>query len=75
MLSVDEEKTTVPTLSFDEKFDKLFEYLSNLFAGESSSKKSVFIVSTQKEQSKKIFEELYQKRIHEKASLLVENIT
>jgi hypothetical protein len=34
-----------------------------------------FVVSTQKEQSKKLFEEMYQKRIHEKALLLVENIT
>jgi hypothetical protein len=62
-------------LSFDEKFDKIIEYLSISFPGDSSAKKSVFVVSTQKEQSKKIFEELYQKRIHEKASLLVENIT
>jgi len=74
-LSVNEEKTIIPTMSFDEKFDALMEYLSTSFLDSSSVKKSVFIVSTQKEQSKKIFEELYQKCIHEKASLLVENIT
>lgn len=75
MLSANEDKTLLPMLHFDEKFDKLIDYLSTLFSGDTSPKKSVFVVSTQKEQSKKIFEEIYQKRIHEKASLLVENIT
>lgn len=74
-LSVNEEKTLLPTLLFDGKFNDLINHLSNVFAGNVVLKKSVFIVSTQKEQSKKIFEEIYQKRIHEKASLLVENIT
>ena len=75
MLSANEEKTIIPMQHFDEKFNKLVDYLSACFTGDLGPKKSVFIVSTQKEQSKKIFEELYQKRIHEKASLLVENIT
>ncbi|PJA48057.1 MAG: hypothetical protein CO170_03800 [candidate division SR1 bacterium CG_4_9_14_3_um_filter_40_9] len=74
-LSENEEKTVVPMLPFDEKFDKLIDYLSTSFFEDSSIKKSVFVVSTQKEQSKKIFEEIYQKRIHERALLLVENIT
>jgi hypothetical protein len=42
---------------------------------EKKSNSCFFIVSTQKDQSKKLFEELYKNGFHEKALLLVENIT
>lgn len=68
----------VPSLSIqfmEEKVDQLVAYLSDTLAKNPGKNMSFFIVSTVKQQSTKIFEELYKKRIHTQALLLVENIT
>lgn len=67
----DEKKPGISIQFFNEKYDHTLDYVS----AHLNEKKCFFIVSTQKEQSKKLFEEMYEKHIHEKASLLVENIT
>lgn len=63
--------------SFDitniDKVEELTDYL--LYETKWEQEMVFFVVSTRKEESKKIFEDLYQKGIHKKALLLVENIT
>lgn len=65
------------TNSFDitniDKIEELTDYLS--YETKEEQEKIFFVVSTKKEESKKIFEDLYQKGIHKNALLLVENIT
>lgn len=56
------------------KVDVLVEYITNEIE-KSPEEISYFIFSPKKDESKKIFEDLCQKGIHTKATLLVENIT
>ncbi|MBU0626205.1 hypothetical protein KKG31_07685 [Patescibacteria group bacterium] len=70
-----DEKSEVSLTFYEEKYTELIDHLSDSLKQESPQKRVFFVVSTQKEQSKKIFEELYEKGIHKEASLLVENIT
>lgn len=56
------------------KVDVLVEYITNEVE-KSPEEISYFIFSPKKDESKKIFEDLCQKGIHTKATLLVENIT
>ena len=56
------------------KVDILVEYITNEVE-KSPEEISYFIFSPKKDESKKIFEDLCQKGIHTKATLLIENIT
>jgi hypothetical protein len=56
------------------KIDVLIDYITKEIET-NSEEISYFIFSPKKEESKKIFEDLCQKGIHEKAMLLIENIT
>ncbi len=56
------------------KIDVLIDYITKDIE-KNSEEISYFIFSPKKEESKKIFEDLCQKGIHEKAMLLIENIT
>lgn len=61
--------------SFDINPIDQLEELINYLIYEYKQCDTIFVVSTRKEESKKIFEDLYQNNIHKDVLLLVENIT
>ncbi len=66
--------TTQNIKTIPPKIDVLIEYITTETV-KNSEEISYFIFSPKKEESKKIFEDLYKNGIHKKATLLVENIT
>ena len=59
----------IPTISIS-IYDRILNYILK-----QDDKKSFFIVSTRKEESKQIFDTLYKNKLHEEYLLLIENIT
>ncbi len=70
-----DKKTSLSLSFYEDKYTELISHLQDCMKEKTDKNRVFFIVSTVKDQSKKIFEELYEKGIHKEASLLVENIT
>lgn len=62
-------QATIPTIAI-KLYDRILNYIRK-----PSDKKSYFIVSTRKEESKQMFDIFYKDGLHDEYSLLIENIT